>query len=128
MYRLVSYPQVSVGDFPLRLPLPNAISSGGFTIDGVSYLYSGLDLLVAGLEADYRGEIVIDLAQYFDSHRTMVSEMWVMLHILSSTDEDRIHSHSVLEWKTIINIHKDSTLLRVLRRNAPLTFKWGITI
>jgi hypothetical protein len=125
-YRLVSSVQIDVGEFPLHLPVPNSVNTGGYTIPserGQSiYVYSQIDLLIAGLEADRMGYLVDNLGHFFDKFRFMMSDFDVFLAV--KRDEDPIVTKSVGLWKAQILSTNNEALLQVLRRNAPLTFKW----
>jgi hypothetical protein len=116
-YRLVSIPQVDVGLLPLRLPIPDNFNSGGY-----AYGYSPIDLLVAGLEAHSRGDIVSDLARFFDSHRDCLPVSVHHVHLLVQGPDGSIFSWTIGEIATICN--QDDRLLTVMQKNAPLTFKW----
>ena len=110
----------------MSLPLPNQINTGGYAVPsarGTLYAYSSVDLFVCGLEADYRGEEVKDLVNYFTKHRAMFADSWVNLAVYFEED-NRIQMRSILEWKHIVRLEKNSELLKMFKRNAPLTFKW----
>jgi hypothetical protein len=132
-YKLVSMPQVDVGELPLQLPVPDSINTGGYCIPsprGSLYIYSPIDLLVAGLEAYEKGEIVTDLTQFFDKCRGYVHSMFDVTLAVSSVGEGglppAIRSKCIAEWIALIEIYQNYDLFKVMLRNAPLTFKWVI--
>jgi len=133
-YKLITLPQVDVGEFnSLRLPTPDSVNSGGYLVPDLRnpintiYIYSPIDLLIAGLESSYRGQIVDHLAKYFDSTRVMFAEDWVYLHI-KNMHTGQIFVHSVASAKRYIILTKDTDMVYSLKRNAPLTFKWGVSL
>jgi hypothetical protein len=117
---------VDAGELPLHLPLPNGLNNGGYvvpdckgqTVDS----YSPIDVLVAGLEAIRLCKVVTNLAQFFDQNRLMFSDMKVSL----TTDDDSagVEHLSIWEIKTRILVYNNYEWLKVMQRNAPLTFKW----
>lgn len=129
-YKLISTVQVNVGEFtPLHLPIPTMTNSGGyltpsFVQEGVTdYNYSPIDLLIAALEAYCLGEIVTNLAQFFDTNRIMLADNWVTLTIKDS-ETGQITNGTVNTFKIEIMRRSNAELLRTFRKNAPLTFKW----
>ena len=126
-YKLISSVQVNVGEFtPLHLPIPTMTNSGGyltpsFIQEGATdYNYSSIDLLIAALEAYYLGEIVTNLAQFFDSNRIMMSDNWVNLTIKDS-ETGQITNGTVNTFKIEIMRRNNLELLRVFKKNAPLS-------
>ena len=118
MWRLISSVTPDVGALPLHLESPDGINNGGYMgPEG----YSSIDLLVAGLEAYRLGTRVLNLTQFFDNHRLMLSDHWVTLSV---SRYEVIISQSILEWKNYIKINKEIDLKAMLIKNAPLTFKW----
>jgi len=125
-YRLVSAVQVDAEGFPLRLPIPSMENTGGFLVptpNGTTYNYSPIDILVAGLEAYKLGEEITNLPQFFDKHRRMYTMLLVHLTVLN-TQTGQLLYRSVADYKYYIKLDNKEDLLKALRRNAPLTFKW----
>lgn len=129
-YKLISSVQVNVGEVtPLHLPIPTVANCGGYltpsfiTEGATEYNYSPIDLLIAGLEAYYLGEIVNNLAQFFDTNRIMLADNWVSLTI-KDMETGSITASTVNVFKIEIMRRNDTELLRMFRKNAPLTFKW----
>lgn len=120
--RILSSVRVDVGEFPLRLPIPTPENSGGY-LTPIGYTYSDIDLLVAGLEAVELKKDVTNLAQFFDSHRNMISMSKVKL---TFSIDNEIYHESILCIKNRILATKNENLLTVMQKNAPLTFKWGM--
>jgi hypothetical protein len=130
--RVVSVPNVDVGALPLRLPVADGINNGGFVLPGprgqTAQAYSNIDLLVAGLEASLIRYEVRNLTKYFDLKRHgMFSENKVIIYYTVG-DSGIVEAKTVTEIKHDLRILRGTNdyeeLLRVLRRNAPLTFKW----
>lgn len=126
--RIVSVPNVDAGALPLRLPVADGINNGGFVVPGpggrTQQAYSNIDLLVAGIEAIRTEDTIYHLAKYFDVCRNgMYSENEVYIYY---TVGDSFHVKSVAQIKHDLRINRNETILRVLQKNAPLTFKWGI--
>ena len=128
--RLVATVNIDVEEFPLHLPPPDEISSGGFVVPYVDPVtgkvrtlpaYSNIDLLIAGLEAVRKGVIVYSLTNFFDVNRVMMSDHDVVITISSDAV---INTWSIAQIKSHILINKDGEMLRIMMKNAPLTFKW----
>ena len=121
MIRLISMPQIDVGGFGrLRLPLPDGINNGGYVVPtpvGAMSAYSPVDLLVAGLS----GDRITNLVEFFDKYRVKYIPHMDEVFLTLEMDNEIVH-------KTIpmlkVSCEVDTDLLKVLRRNAPLTFKW----
>lgn len=119
--RLISQPQIVADGFSrLQLSLPDGINNGGYIIptpSGIFPSYSPIDLLVAGLS----GEKINNMVTFFDRHRDKYIKGSDTIYLTLEDSGHIIH-------KTIpvlkIMCKENELLLRVLRRNAPLTFKW----
>lgn len=120
--KLVSSVMVSEGDFPLALPVPDGLNNGGYYMPGDRQGYSPIDVLVAGLEAHRLGVYVTNLAKFFDTYRNLWSISQVTVAVKLG-EEIRIESIAI--WKLVLLTQPDTELRRVLKRNAPLTFKWS---
>jgi hypothetical protein len=124
-YSLVVSPYASIGAFPLlSLPFPNCLNSGGYLIptqDGVQYAYSNIDLLVAGLESEYRNISICDLSVFFRQNPIRISENDVVLYYRAEDSQVTI-VNSIVKIKQIIKVYKDTELQKCMHRNAPLTF------
>lgn len=117
--RLVSFPMVDVAELPLHLPFPNEYNAGGYLVpspSGSVYQYSPIDLLVAGIEASWTGEVVTNLCDWFYKNQHPTSTH--MIHIILKLD-NKIVSASLAELKDT----KISCIQKVMLTNAPLTFK-----
>jgi len=125
-YRLVSFPVVAKGLLPLSLPKPDAINACGYLLPktggGSYYEYSPLDLLVAGLEAGLMGFFCLDLAHFFESRSVILSESKIYLTVIEY-DSKKYYHDSILGFKALIQFSGNSELLKVLKRNAPWTFR-----
>jgi hypothetical protein len=121
-----------VGALPLHLSKPDGINNGGYP-NG----YSSVDLAVAGLEAFSTDEKIENLTQYFDKHRAMISESWVHLVVyqyqVDTISDDEVLgtgfycAWSIVEFKQYIKRFPATPMLPFLRKQAPLTFKWGVS-
>ncbi len=125
-YKLISTVQGDVGELPVQLPVPDSINTGGFCIptpSGSVYTYSQIDLLVAGLEGELTNQVIYNLVRFFDNYRgrSMLSEYRIYLTVRGP---NFVTALSISEWKAFILINKCEELLKVMRKNAPLTFKW----
>ena len=118
--RLISSVLVDVGEFPLHLPVPTVDNGGGYLLP-TGYSYSPIDLLVAGLEAVRLNKQVYNLAQFFDTYRAMLSMSKICLTV--QYNEQVIHES--IFCLRVMCLENDK-LLTVMRKNAPLSFKWGI--
>lgn len=124
--KLVSTVLVSEGDFPLALPEPNGLNNGGYVLPfgkATGQAYSPIDVLVAGLEATRLDIIITNLAQFFDTHRLLwsTSQVSVALKI-----NDTVRMETLASWRLVQLTQHSKRIKEVLKRNAPLTFKWGL--
>ena len=120
---------MSEGDFPLALPVANNINSGGYLLPVLkgnkwesTYSYSHIDLLVAGLEAYWLGVEVTNLSAFFDEHRVQYSCSKLYLAVKFDLE---IKIKTIAEWKLVLVTQDNPELKQVLKKNAPLTFKWS---
>lgn len=131
-YSLVSIPSVDVTGFPLlHLSVPDQFNTGGYCIPtdaGSVYVYSQIDLLVAGLESLHRNVNVYDLSKFFDLYRgtimSSLSSVYLGYQISSIAYGDSIFYRPIIDIIANIQYTRDEDFLNVLRKNAPLTFKW----
>jgi hypothetical protein len=119
--RLISSVTLDIEAFPLCLPSADNLNSGGYLLPNSTYAYSPIDLLIAGLEADRLGLVVSNLANFYDKHRFILADTWVYLTL---EDKDVVKHLSICAIKTSILEEQNSTWLRVMQRNAPLSFKF----
>lgn len=120
--KLVSSVVISdVGDFPLRLSVPTLITSGGYLLPPDQPAYSPIDILIAGLEAQRLSLLVTNLLSFFDTHKLMYSDNLVTITL---ENNGYLQCLPIAAIKSLIVSDKDHGLLKLMRRNAPLTFKW----
>jgi len=122
--KLISTVLVSERDFPLALSEPDGLNNGGYVLPfglKTGQAYSPIDMLVAGLEAYRLGEIVTNLTQFFDKYRVMWAPSQV--HLVVKMGEE-IRNETLASWKLVLLTQPNRELERVMKRNAPLTFKW----
>lgn len=146
-YSLVSYPDVDRYLLPLALPEPDLNKSGGYqrvVISGnlhdgsINYrqtpAYSPLDLLVAGLESKRLDIIVSNLSAFFSDRRhiqSLPSEHNIYLVYTQYLENEnpakgQFFNESLSQIKTRILDEKNTWLLKVMRANAPFTFRYII--
>lgn len=119
---IVSIPQVEMGlIIPSLLPLeaPDGINNGGYFLG-----YSPIDLLVAVWLVKHHNLKTSNLPWLFDKftkQRTPLCYNHIKLAFLIN---DEIAFKSLSEIVDEIVYHNDNTLLSLMRKNAPLTFKW----
>lgn len=113
--RLLSIPLLDMAAFPFYLPAPDPVNTGGYLPPGCKYEYSPIDLLVAGLEALRLDLKITSLVNFFDKHKNPCSEHLIYLIYLV---DNTACSDNIAYIKSAHN--KD--VLRVMHRNAPLTF------
>lgn len=112
--RLLAFPILDVGGFPLHLPAADAINSGGCLSSGSVYCYSPIDLLAAGLEAVKHNLIVSDLVRFFDKYKVLDSFHEVYL---TYENNKNIYTHSIARIR-------DMEIRDEFKKHAPLCFKW----
>jgi hypothetical protein len=120
VWKLVLIPQIDANEFPLYLPPPNSENSGGYIKYnyGTIYDYSPIDIVVAGVEAIYRDELVTNLPNFFRKYPIRQSDTELVIGV--KTDRLLIID-TISRLKT--KLYLFDGLIQILRKNAPLTFK-----
>lgn len=144
-YKLVSHPDVDMYLLPLALPEPDINKSGGYqrvSVQGyfhngaIDYrtapAYAPLDLLVAGLESKRLDIIVSNLSSFFSDRRhtqSLPSEHHIYIVYTQYLEDEyptkgKFFNENLSQIKTRILDEKNTWLLKVMRANAPFTFRY----
>lgn len=113
--RLLSIPLLDMAAFPFYLPMPDPVNTGGYLPPGCLYQYSPIDLLVAGLEALRLDLKITSLVGFFNRYPNPRSEHLIYLIYL-------VNNTACSDNIAYIKSMKNTDVLRVMHKNAPLTF------
>lgn len=115
--KLFSISQVDVSLTNLHLPDPSERDTGGYFSLSPSgkrvWVYSPIDLLVAGIQSVISNIKITNLGQWFKNNPTREADNYVTLLLL---EDDKLTYLSISQLKYIKKYQ------RVLKRNAPFTF------
>ena len=115
--KLLIMPCIDMSLTSLCLKEANSVNTGGFCFPTGQYIYSPIYLCVCGLSTT---EKVTDLSQWFRLNPNRIGES--LLTVILLIDSTAVNK-TITEWKHFIQCESSHLVLKILKKNAPFTFR-----